>query len=132
MRGLDYLEGILILGGDPICGAVAITSTYNASDPIAWRQMHHWGLAKGIVRMRLRSGMLVLPLRVLTKAPDELRLPAFQAGGAVAADFVKTPFHFIGIGFFSYFLGAEVLLADPELEVNESMPVGSREALGQR
>jgi hypothetical protein len=55
------------VNGKQVSGPFTITSTYNASDPIAWRQMHHWALAKGFVHMRLRRGVQVLTLRVLTK-----------------------------------------------------------------
>ena len=46
---------------------ITIASTYNASDPIAWRQTHHWALATGFVRMRLRKGVQVSAPRGLTK-----------------------------------------------------------------
>ena len=46
---------------------VTIQSTYNASDPIAWRQMHHWGLMKGLTEVKLRKGVQVLTLYLLTK-----------------------------------------------------------------
>jgi len=36
-------------------------------DPIAWRQMHHWGLAKDFVQIKPRKGVQVLTLRVSTK-----------------------------------------------------------------
>lgn len=55
------------VNGKPIGGPVTIRSTYNASDPIAWRQMHHWGLAKDFVQIKMRKGVQVLTLRVLTK-----------------------------------------------------------------
>lgn len=55
------------VNGKQIGGPVTIASTYNASDPIAWRQMHHWGLAKDFVQIKLRKGVQVLTLRVLTK-----------------------------------------------------------------
>src|ERR1700742_3635618 len=28
---------------------IAITSTFNASDPIAWRQWHHWNVMRGLM-----------------------------------------------------------------------------------
>ena len=56
----------LDLNGKKLTGAVDILSTYNAADPIAWRQMHHWGLMKNLVRVKLKKGVQVLTLHVLT------------------------------------------------------------------
>jgi hypothetical protein len=39
---------------------------YNASDPIAWRQWHHWNLAPGIVKVRVPAGKSVLTVHILT------------------------------------------------------------------
>jgi hypothetical protein len=55
------------LNGKRLTGAVAIASTYNSGDPIEWRQMHHWGLEKNFIRVKLRKGVHVLTLRVLNK-----------------------------------------------------------------
>jgi hypothetical protein len=55
------------VNGKQTTGPIAIAPTFNAADPIAWRQMHHWNLAKDFVQVRLRKGVQVLTLRVLTK-----------------------------------------------------------------
>jgi len=44
-----------------------IQPTYYAADPIAWRQMHHWGLMKGLIQVKLRKGVQVLTLHTLRK-----------------------------------------------------------------
>ncbi len=54
------------LNGKKLTGAVDILATYNAADPIAWRQMHHWGLMKNLVQVKLKKGVQVLTLHVLT------------------------------------------------------------------
>ena len=37
-------------------GAADDPVTFNAADPIAWRQWHHWNIAPGIVKLRLPKG----------------------------------------------------------------------------
>jgi hypothetical protein len=46
-------------------GDLKIDSTYNASDPIAWRQWHHWNYAKGLATVALPKGIHVLRLRIV-------------------------------------------------------------------
>jgi hypothetical protein len=55
------------VNGKKLTGAVTLTPTYNAADPIAWRQMHHWGLMKDLIQVKLHKGVQVLTLHVLTK-----------------------------------------------------------------
>jgi hypothetical protein len=57
----------LDVNGRDATGAVKIESTYNAGDPIAWRQWHHWNLARDIVRLRLPAGKNVLTIHILTQ-----------------------------------------------------------------
>jgi hypothetical protein len=46
---------------------VAIQSTFNSSDPIAWRQWHHWNVAPGIVKLQLPAGKSVLTVHILSE-----------------------------------------------------------------
>jgi hypothetical protein len=55
------------VNGKKVIGAATLEATFNAADPIAWRQMHHWGLMKGLIQVKLHKGVQVLTLRVLTK-----------------------------------------------------------------
>jgi len=48
-------------------GPLTIASTFNASDPIAWRQWHHWNIMPGIVRLRLPAGKSLLTVHILTR-----------------------------------------------------------------
>jgi hypothetical protein len=57
----------LDLNGMPATPAIAITSTFNASDPIAWRQWHHWNVMPGVVKLHLAAGKNVLTVHVLTE-----------------------------------------------------------------
>jgi hypothetical protein len=57
----------LDVNGKDATGPIAIPSTFNASDPIAWRQWHHWNIASGIVKVRLRAGKNVLTVHILTE-----------------------------------------------------------------
>jgi len=47
-------------------GPLTIRSTFNAADPIAWRQWHHWNIAPGIVKLRLPKGKSVLTIHILS------------------------------------------------------------------
>jgi hypothetical protein len=58
---------LLDLNGKTLSGPVAVLSTYNASDPIAWRQWHHWNLMRDFVEVKLPKGKSVLSLRVLSQ-----------------------------------------------------------------
>jgi len=44
-----------------------IASTYDARDPIAWRQWHHWNIQREAVTLRLPKGRSVLTIRILTQ-----------------------------------------------------------------
>jgi hypothetical protein len=39
---------------------------FNASDPIAWRQWHHWSIVPGITQVRSPAGKTVLTVHILT------------------------------------------------------------------
>jgi hypothetical protein len=56
----------LDVNGKPATGPLAIVSTFNASDPLAWRQWHHWNLAPGIVKLKLPAGKSVLTVHIVT------------------------------------------------------------------
>jgi hypothetical protein len=54
------------VNGKNATGPTAIASTFNASDPIAWRQWHHWNIAPGVIKVRLPAGKSVLTVHILT------------------------------------------------------------------
>lgn len=55
------------VNGKDVTGPVTIPSTFNKADPIAWRQWHHWDLAKDIVKLQLAKGKSVLTVHILTE-----------------------------------------------------------------
>lgn len=57
----------LDVNGKDATGPLTIHSTFNASDPIAWRQWHHWNLAPGLITVRLPAGKSMLTVRILTE-----------------------------------------------------------------
>ena len=57
----------LDVNGEPAGGPIAIKSTFNASDPIAWRQWHHWNILPGIVSLRLPAGKSILTVHIATE-----------------------------------------------------------------
>jgi hypothetical protein len=57
----------LDVNGKDATGPITITSTFNASDPVAWRQWHHWNIAKETMKVRLPAGKSVLTVHILTE-----------------------------------------------------------------
>jgi hypothetical protein len=57
----------LDVNGKDATGPLTIGTTYDAADPIAWRQWHHWNLAKGLVKVQLPAGQSVLTVHILTQ-----------------------------------------------------------------
>jgi len=62
----------LDVNGKDATGPLTIVSTANASDPLAWRQWHHWNVARGLVKLHLPAGKSVLTVRVLTQGQMNL------------------------------------------------------------
>jgi hypothetical protein len=55
------------VNGKAASGPLAIVSTFNPADSIAWRQWHHWNVMTSIVRLRLPAGKNVLTVHILTE-----------------------------------------------------------------
>jgi hypothetical protein len=55
---------------------IAIQSTNDAADPVAWRQWHHWNVMKDMARVKLAAGKNVLTVRILTEG--NMNLATFQ------------------------------------------------------
>jgi hypothetical protein len=66
------------VNGKDVTGPLAITSTFNASDPIAWRQWHHWNIMPGIIKVRLPAGKSVLTVHILTEGNMNLAYFGFK------------------------------------------------------
>lgn len=62
----------LDVDGEPATGPLTITSTFDAAEPVAWRQWHHWNLARNLVKLRLPKGKSVLTVHILTEGQMNL------------------------------------------------------------
>ena len=69
----------LDVNGKDATGPLTIPSTFNAADPIAWRQWHHWNMAPGLVRLQLPAGKSVLTVHILTEGNMNLAYFDFKA-----------------------------------------------------
>ncbi len=58
--------------------ALTIVSTYDAADPVAWRQWHHWNVAPAIARLHLSKGRNVLTVHILTNGQMNLATLDFK------------------------------------------------------
>ena len=56
----------LDVNGEP-AAELKIQSTFNDADPIAWRQWHHWNLAKKIAGVRLPAGKSVITVHIVSE-----------------------------------------------------------------
>lgn len=54
------------VNGKDATGPLQIRSTYDPSDPVAWRQWHHWNLAPQLFKVSLNKGKNVLTVHILT------------------------------------------------------------------
>jgi hypothetical protein len=54
------------VNGKDATGPLPITSTYDAADPVAWRQWHHWNLVSKLFKVHLRKGKNALTVHILT------------------------------------------------------------------
>ncbi len=62
----------LDVNGAPATGPLTIESTYDAKDPVAWRQWHHWNLAPNLVKLTLPAGKSVLTVHIVTEGQMNL------------------------------------------------------------
>jgi hypothetical protein len=64
--------------GKKLTGPIQITSTADPAEPIAWRQFHHWNIAKDMAEVKLPKGVSVLTLRILTNGNMNLAYFDFE------------------------------------------------------
>jgi len=57
----------LEVNGEHSTGALKIASTYDAAEPVAWRQWHHWNVAHNLAQVHMEKGRNVITLRTLTE-----------------------------------------------------------------
>jgi hypothetical protein len=68
----------LDVNGEPAPAPLSIESTFNAADPVAWRQWHHWNIAPQIVKLHLAAGKNVLTVHILTQGNMNLAMFDFK------------------------------------------------------
>jgi hypothetical protein len=56
----------LDLDGKELAKDLKVTSTHDERDTVKWRQWHHWNKADSLSTVKLRKGIHVLKLRVIT------------------------------------------------------------------
>jgi len=60
------------VNGEPATGALPIQTTYDAADPLAWRQWHHWNIAHSIAKLHLAAGKNVLTIHIVAEGQMNL------------------------------------------------------------
>ena len=68
----------LDVNGKDVTGPLTIASTFNASDPIAWRQWHHWNISSEMIKVKLPAGKSVLTVHILTEGNMNLAYFEFK------------------------------------------------------
>ncbi len=68
----------LDVNGVRTADALPIASTYDPDDPIAWRQWHHWNLARALAQIHLNAGRNVLTVHILTNGQMNLATLDFR------------------------------------------------------
>lgn len=66
------------VNGADVTGPIVIQSTNDATDPIAWRQWHHWNVMKDAVKLNLTPGKNVLTIHILTEGNMNLAYLDFK------------------------------------------------------
>jgi len=57
----------LDVNGKAATGPLKIDSTYDAADPVAWRQWHHWNIARNLTRLNLQKGRNVVTVHTVSE-----------------------------------------------------------------
>ena len=60
------------VNGEAATGPLTIESTYDAKDPVAWRQWHHWNVAPHLARVKLRRGRNVITVHIVAEGQMNL------------------------------------------------------------
>ena len=68
----------LDVNGEPAVGPLTIVSTFDAADPVAWRQWHHWNEAQDLVRLHLARGKNVLTIHIVAEGQMNLATLDFK------------------------------------------------------
>ena len=66
------------VNGAPAAGPLTIPTTYDAKDPVAWRQWHHWNVVPKIARLHLTAGKNVLTIHIVEQGQMNLAVFDFK------------------------------------------------------
>ena len=55
------------VNGESATPDLTIPSTFNAADPLAWRQWHHWNLARNLAAIKLPAGKSVITVHIVSE-----------------------------------------------------------------
>ncbi len=66
------------VNGAPQTKPLLIASTYDPADPVAWRQWHHWSIARNLVRLHLVSGLNILTVHIVSEGQMNLATLDFR------------------------------------------------------
>jgi hypothetical protein len=69
----------LDLGGRTLASPLKIQSTASSADPLAWRQWHHWNMAKKLAEVELPEGLHVLTVHIVTEGDMNLAYFDFRS-----------------------------------------------------
>jgi hypothetical protein len=69
----------LDVNGKSATPPLTIIATFDASDPIPWRQWHHWNIMSNLVRLRLSAGKSVITVHILTEGNMNLAYFDFES-----------------------------------------------------
>lgn len=67
---------LLDVNGQPVTGPLKIVTTFDDTDPLEWRQYHHWSVLKNLVDVKLPAGRSVLTVHIL--AEGHMNLASFE------------------------------------------------------
>jgi hypothetical protein len=68
----------LDVNGESATAPLAIESTFNAEDPVAWRQWHHWNIAPRFAKLHLSAGKSVITVHIVTQGNMNLAVFDFK------------------------------------------------------
>jgi hypothetical protein len=68
----------IAVNGQPATGALTVPTTYDANDPVAWRQWHHWDIVPGIAKLHLAAGKNVLTIHIVEQGQMNLAIFDFK------------------------------------------------------
>lgn len=66
------------VNGESATPPLNIPSTFDAADPIAWRQWHHWNVVPELAKLKLPAGKSVLTVHILTEGNMNLAYFEFK------------------------------------------------------